>query len=208
MNVLLIHNLIHRIIVVTMLTFAMFYIRLSVASAHKVSIYAYAEDGKIYAEGYFVDGSKAKNSIIEVFDLKSGEKLLETKTDNNGEASFDIPKTGALKLILTASMGHKNDYVVPENEIRQAMGEKVTEDIPVEPEIKTGYEKTGKENELNAKEVERIVERVVDKKLQPIKTILVQTHETLSKPGLTEILGGIGYIIGLMGIILYFKSKR
>ena len=194
-------------IFVIMFTFILLHITLSTASGHKVNIYAYAEDGKIFAEGYFSDGSKAKNSIIEVFDEKTDEKLLEVKTGKSGKASFDIPKIASLKLVITASMGHKNDYTINKNEIQQAMGQKVTENIHEELEIKNVDGQKDKKDELSAEKVEIIVERVVEKKLQPIKTILVQTHEELSRPGLTEVLGGIGYIIGLMGIIMYFKSK-
>ncbi len=39
--------------------------------AHKVSVYGYAEDGMVFVEGYFVDGSKAKNSSVEVFDAET-----------------------------------------------------------------------------------------------------------------------------------------
>ena len=37
--------------------------------------------------------------------------------------------------------------------------------------------------------------------------ILVKLQEQSEKPGLTEIIGGIGYIIGIMGIIGYLKGR-
>jgi nickel transport protein len=194
-------------------TFIILYFTQSTASAHKVSIYAYAEDGRIFAEGYFVDGSRAKNSLIEVFDARSGKKLLEVKTDKKGKAAFNIPKITPLKLVITASMGHKNDYTVSEDEIRQASGELMSDTIEQKPE-KTVQEETDRkqeiaeEAEISSKEVEKIVERVVEKKLQPIKNILIQIEESSSKPRISEILGGIGYILGLMGIIMYFKSRK
>ncbi len=206
-------NLKFKITSVVIFTFMILHFTLLTAAAHKVSIYAYAEDGKVFAEGYFVDGSKAKNSLIEVFDVKSGKKLLEVKTDGNGEASFKIPKIVPLKLVITASMGHKNDYTVSEDEVREAMGEQMSEVRGQKPE-KIAQTDTDKEQEIvekaeiSSKEVERIVERVVEKKLQPIKNILLQIQESSSKPGISEILGGIGYILGLMGIVMYFKSRR
>lgn len=60
---------------------------------------------------------------------------------------------------------------------------------------------------LSSSEIEIIVDRTLEKKLKPIKNILIQIQESSSKPGISEILGGIGYILGLMGIIMYFKSK-
>ena len=192
----------------------------STASAHKVSIYAYAEDGKVFAEGYFVDGSKAKNSRIEVFNARSGKKLLEVKTDKKGEASFKIPEVAPLKLVITASMGHKNDYTISENEVREAMGskeqgvrskesedrEQITESGPQIPETTGTLRATT--HGLSPSEIETIVDRTLERKLKPIKNILLQIQESSSRPGISEILGGIGYILGLMGIVMYVKSRR
>jgi nickel transport protein len=186
----------------------------SLADAHKVSVYAYAEDGKIYAEGYFVDGSRAKNSLIEVLDGRSGEKLFEVRTDENGEASFDIPRIAPLRLVITAGMGHKNDYTLDEEELRQGSGavEQGTgrRELSVKSQESRGRseELRVKSYELRDKELEAVVERVVERKLQPIKNILIKIKEDSSKPGITEILGGIGYILGLMGIYMYFKCRR
>ncbi len=213
----------------------------SPASAHKVSIFAYAEDEKVFAEGYFVDGSKAKNSRIEVFDARSGKKLLEVKTNKKGEASFKIPEVAPLKLVITASMGHKNDYTISENEVREAMGSKEQEVRSKEQEVRSKeqgarskeQEVRSEESEdreqitesgpqipettgalpaasqgLSSSEIEAIVDRTLEKKLRPIKNILLQIQESSSKPGISEILGGIGYILGLMGIVMYFKSRR
>ncbi|MEC4675473.1 MAG: hypothetical protein VST72_00935 [Nitrospirota bacterium] len=205
---------------VLIFVFVILHFTQSTASAHKVSIYAYAEAGEVFAEGYFVDGSKAKNSRIEVFDAGSGKKLLEVKTDKKGEASFKIPEVAPLKLVITASMGHKNDYTISENEVREAMGiskvevrsqesedrERITERGPQIPETTGAVPAT--HQGLSSSEIEAIVDRTLEKKLRPIKNILLQIQESSSRPGISEILGGIGYILGLMGIVMYFKSRR
>lgn len=129
--------------------------------AHKVNIYAYAENGMIHSESYFVDGTKCKNSIVEVFDKKSGTKLLEGKTDEDGKLSFKIPKITTLKLVLHASIGHCAEYTISEEEVKEAMGARQPAKLP----------------------------------------------EGIKKPGITEIIGGIGYIIGILGILAYLKAR-
>ena len=219
MNKFKIQNLKFKITSVIIFTFMILHFTQSMASAHKVSVYAYAEDGKVFAEGYFVDGSKAKNSLIEVFNIKSGKKLLEVKTDGKGEASFKIPKVVPLKLVITASMGHKNDYTVSEDEVREAMGISKAEVRSQESEVREQNTESGSQvseptgtlpatHGLSSSEIETIVDRTLEKKLKPIKNMLIQIQESSSKPGISEILGGIGYILGLMGIIMYFKSRR
>ena len=194
------------------------------ADAHKVNIYAYAEDGMIHSESYFVDGTKCKNSLIEVFDEKQGTRLLEGKTDDNGKFSFKIPKVASLKLVLHASMGHQNEYTLGEDEVREAMGGRQrpgesketakSSSQPAKISVKTGKEGlVSKEaasvgRGMSESEVEAVMERVIDRKLKPVMGILVKLREDSEKPGLTEIIGGIGYIVGLMGMVMYLKSRR
>ena len=54
--------------------------------------------------------------------------------------------------------------------------------------------------------IRRVVEEVLDKKLSPLKRMLVESKN--QGPSLQDILGGIGYIFGLAGIITYFKSRK
>ena len=189
------------------------------ANAHKVNIFAYAENGRVHAEGYFVDGSKCKNSLVEVVDNKTGEKLLEGKTDKNGQFSFNIPHATSIKLILHAGTGHQNEYTLTEEEVREAMlpaekGEgKLTvqkkQTVPEEKPLKTEQQASIEQKNsthVTSQDIDA-VERAIDKKLQPVMRILLNLQENSEKPGLTEILGGIGYIIGILGIIAYFKGR-
>jgi nickel transport protein len=192
----------------------------SLANAHKVNIYAYAENGLVYSESYFVDGTKCKNSVLEVFVEKDGTKLLEGKTDQEGKFSFKIPKVTSMKLVLHASMGHQAEFTISEDEVREAMDTKRPPQlsvvkVPSKPEgnaaIKTQKKETAEVSELKGvseSRIEAIVESAVDKKLQPVMRMLVKLQESSGKPAFTEIVGGIGYIIGILGIIAYFKAKR
>ncbi|MGQ9570623.1 MAG: hypothetical protein ACUVUQ_07240 [Thermodesulfovibrionales bacterium] len=190
------------------------------AYAHKVNIYAYAEDGMVHSESYFVDGSKCKNSILEVFDEKDKTKLLEGKTDDEGKFSFKIPKVTSLKLVLHASMGHQAEFIVGEDEVKEAMGVKhlpksAYVKVPSKSEgsaiTKTQKKETPEVSEfrgISESEIEAVVEGAVDKKIQPVMRMLVKMQESSEKPRINDIIGGIGYIIGILGIIAYFKARR
>lgn len=206
-------------------TFFLLISLLEPADAHKVNIFAYAQEGKVFAEGYFVDGSKCRNSVIEVVDGKTGEKLLEGKTDDNGQMTFGIPRVTSLKLILRAGEGHQNEYVLSEEEVRQAMPTaKKQAEKPREKQVeqrKNDVSERGRQKgdqpadvqksvrtEVPAEDLEAAVGKVVDSKLQPVMKILLELQERSGKPGVTEILGGIGYIIGILGVIAFFKGRR
>jgi len=86
------------------------------AWAHKVNVFAYVEGGKVFTESYFPDGKKVEGGTIEVRDA-SGTKLLEGKSDSQGLFSFPIPKKEDLTIILDATMGHKNSFVLKKSEM-------------------------------------------------------------------------------------------
>ena len=53
--------------------------------------------------------------------------------------------------------------------------------------------------------IDKALEKALDKKLAPVLRMLAEMHE--QKVRLTDVLGGIGYIIGLVGVAAYFKRK-
>ena len=171
--------------------------------AHKVNVFAYVEGEKIYTESYFNDGKKCIDSKIEVFD-NQGNKLLEGLTDKEGEFSFEVPsEDGNLKIVLTASMGHRAEYSISEDEIRGSVGlikEKNEEPVSIVfPETSS----------VDLKEIQSIIEDTMDEKLKPIMREIIEikkSQEDRISP--TEIIGGIGYIIGIFGIVAYFLSRK
>ena len=167
------------------------------ALAHKVMIFAWVEGDTVFTESKFSGGKKAINAPVVIFD-KDGKKLLEGKTDNKGEFSFKIPKLTDLRIVLNAAMGHKAEWTVPESEIREA-GNIVEKKKVAEP---SGPTTVG----LSKEEVKKIVEDSLDKKLRPIVRMITESKN--NEPSLTEIIGGIGYIFGLMGVALYFINRR
>jgi len=88
------------------------------ALAHKVNIFAYVEGDTVYTESYFPDGQKVEGGKIEVYDSQ-GNKLLEGKTDSEGQFSFKVPKRDDLKIVLIATMGHKNSFLLKKEELEE-----------------------------------------------------------------------------------------
>jgi nickel transport protein len=86
------------------------------AYAHKVNIFAYVEEGKIFTESYFPDGKPVEDGTIEVLDSQ-GQKLAEFKTDKEGKCSFPIPKKDDLTIAIIASMGHRNTFLLKKSEL-------------------------------------------------------------------------------------------
>jgi len=166
------------------------------ALAHKVIVFAWAEGDTVFTESKFSGGKKATGARVLVFDSK-GEQLLEGKTDNRGEFTFKIPRLTDLRIVLDAGMGHKAEWTIPESEILEARGvlDKKRSVEPSQP-LAAG---------LSKEEIKEIVEDSLDRKLRPIVRMLADSQS--KGPSVNEIVGGIGYIFGLMGVALYFRNR-
>lgn len=171
----------------------------SPAMAHKVSTFAFKEGDTVYTESYLSDGIKVVNSLVEVFDTK-GEKLLEGKTDKDGKFSFKAPKNTGMKIVLTASMGHRAVFTIPEEEIPK--------DAPLSKKDIAATDKRDASEVISGvtpEDIRVIVDDALEKRLEPVINSILESQR--KGPSFTEILGGIGYIFGLMGIVMYFHAK-
>jgi len=171
----------------------------SVVFAHKVNIFAYAEGDTVYTESYFSDGTKIKGAIVEIYDSQ-GTKLLEGKTDEKGEFNFKLPKKDDLRIVLIASLGHKNSYTLSADELAGI----IASERPQEPESRESEVK--EVMQVNLEQIKRIIDSSLNEKLKPIMRQLTKAQQ--KEVSFTEVVGGIGYIFGIMGIILYFASKK
>ena len=177
------------------------------ALAHKVNVFAWVEGDTVHVEGYFAGNKKARDSLVEVFD-STGKKLLDGRTDQQGEFSFKIPKITDLKIVLTASMGHRNDFVIPMSELEEVSPTKTTESgshtvpEPSEQKIVSGQTASA----VDFAQLEASLDKVLDRKLTTLSRLIRETRP--EGPTVSEVIGGIGYIFGLMGVALYFMSKK
>ena len=187
------------------------------AFAHKVTIFAWVEGDTVYTQSKFSGGKRAKRASVVVYDLNEN-KLLEGKTDDKGRWSFKIPKQTALKVVLKASMGHMAEWKIPLEEIIAGIQ---TQNSNLESDKKDSYKKSSSSTTINSntdlpapvescriskQEIKKLIDESLDRKLSPIINMLADSYK--NDPGLTEIIGGTGYIFGLVGIAMYFTSRK
>ena len=186
-------------------------------SAHKVTIFAWVEGDTVYTQSKFSKGRNAKNSTVVVYD-KAGNLLLEGKTDENGLFSFKVPKKTDLKVVLKASMGHLAEWTIPAEEINAVagvseinvqeagVGGTAGQEASLATDDKASEQLVPTAVTLNRQEIRDIVDESLDRKLAPIVNMLADVSDR--GPRMTEVIGGIGYIFGLVGVGLYFTYRR
>ena len=174
------------------------------AHAHKVTVFGWVEGDTVHTESKFSGGKRVNAGKIEVFN-QNNEKLLEGITDGRGAFSFPKP-AGAreLVIVLVAGMGHTNHWKITSEELGTAAVEEPETARPLEgqPDGPDRAEPIDGSS-LSAEAVERIVARVVEKKLAPLQARIAEQAW-----GLRDIVAGIGYILGLMGLASYLHYRK
>lgn len=192
----------------------------SPAHAHKLNIFAFVESDKVLVDSYFVDGTKARDSKVRVYD-PSGKVVAEGMTDKQGHYEFPVPGQADLKITVDAGMGHRAEWLVPAADLGEAQMTQMTTPVDQKKQAATAKAgsaasspapaQVGAESSVAATatpdqaELRRIVNQAVSEAVLP----LVRSIEELKQhDSLTQVIGSIGYIFGVFGLWVFFKSRR
>ncbi len=192
-----------------------------VAWAHKVNVFARVEGNRIIVEGYFGGKARAIDCPVEVLDSK-GAKIHEGRTDSNGVYSFEATEVssvnGDLKIVLQAGMGHQAVYELAAEDLPSSGNKSGTsraltaaKDLKIEAGIEDP--KIGSIQFQDAPAFKKALDEGLDRKIQPILRMLGEQQKLLMEqklkgPSVTEVIGGIGWIFGLVGVWAYFMSRK
>lgn len=176
------------------------------AIAHRITVFAWVEGDIVHVESKFSGGKKVREGEVIVSD-SLGNRLLNGKTDAQGEFSFKAPKKAALKIAVIAGMGHRGEWTVAAREIEGSVPEETVKSDPKPAPDGSETHAALSSAGLSPEEFQAVMEKALDKKLKPVITMLKASRQDHG-PSLTDIFGGIGYILGLMGIAAYFNFRR
>ncbi len=173
--------------------------------AHKVTIFAWVEGDTVHTESKFSGGRVAKQARIEVYD-RTGALLLEGRTDDEGRFVFKAPKQEELRIVLVAGAGHRNEWVVKAEEFAGHVRPVADDDtvLPKQTEPVVATPLPGR-IDISREDLQTMIEAALEKQLQPV---LRRLHQMDEGPRLADIIGGIGYILGLVGLGAYIHFRR
>jgi nickel transport protein len=150
-----------------------------------------------------------RNGQIEVFDNQD-KLLLEGQTDEKGTFAFQTPAITDLTIVLTAGMGHRSTWRLSAAELGGETSVKAEastlEPAPAAVNAHGKSAATETEPGLTAADVEKIVARQLEARLQPLTRMIAASQD--QGPSLSDILGGVGYIIGLVGLSAYLRYRK
>lgn len=189
--------------------------------AHRVNIFAWLEGENIVVECAFSRASPVRGGLVTVYDATDGKELLQGRTDERGVFVFAVPEpvrhAHGLRIEVNAGEGHVNDWTMTAHEINEArdlshgfLQPAPGPDAKAPPTTTTSIvaapEPPAAAAPLTAQEVRAIVAESLNTGLAPVRRELA----ALSSPGPTvrDIVGGLGWIMGLVGIVCWFMARR
>ena len=170
--------------------------------AHKINVFASPEGNRVSGYAYFRGGSRAVNSQVSVF-FTDGTLFLTTQTSDDGCFFFDVTERAEYSIKVITPDGHAASYRLMPHEFSAALP--LRDDATLTSDVTDELEAELVSVDCTEVALSSLVERAVRKEIRLLKEHL-QLQEDRAR--LQDIVGGIGYIFGIFGIVMFFKAKR
>lgn len=167
------------------------------ADAHKINVYASALGRTVKGRVYFPGGGRARDTMVEVIG-PGGEELGRVRTDENGEFTFQAQLKCDHTFVVDPGDGHRAAYVLEADEL--------PDDLPAPDSAVGRAETTALEQTPPAPSPEPKAADVQALAAQ-VQALREELEGYEGRTRLRDVLGGIGYILGIAGIVFYFAGR-
>jgi nickel transport protein len=187
------------------------------AMAHKLNVSTEVEGKTIRGRAYFHLSAPAQQAKVEAL-APDGRKLAETTTDADGNFTIEAQYRCNYRLVVNAGGGHGGEAKVGADELPDALPplaglSKPAAAAPSPPEEneKSPSDKppaavpSPETENVSQAGLKQLIEAAVRKQVEPLERKLQECQE---KVRMSDVLGGIGYIVGFTGLLFYFLGTR
>lgn len=204
------------------------------ALAHRVNLFAWLEGDNVIVQCGFNRSNPVRGGHITVYDSTDGRIVATGITNENGNYAFRVPTVvrqgHGLRIVVNAGEGHASEYAMNASEFYEAAALEAgfeqdniaagrldaatarsrpesaapRESAPSPATVGIVAEGGSPRTAMTADDVRSIVEKSLERHLAPIHRAL-GTDDGIS---IGDIFAGLGWIIGIVGIICYFRSRR
>jgi nickel transport protein len=180
------------------------------SSAHSVHIFAWADGERICSESYFSKSNRVRDGEALMADAQ-GRILAQSRTDEQGLACFPLPdKARDLTFTILAGPGHKGEFLLRAADLAASFPPSAPS--PDSPSPAAAPETALTRSPSSSREDEEarlrlLVSRELQRQLAPVLQTLAEIKES-KDPGLSEILGGIGWILGVAALAQWIALRR
>jgi len=177
----------------------------SPVSGHRVNIFAATESSRISGYVYFSGGSRAKNVTVQVSG-PDGAEFGHVSTNEKGEFTYEATHGCDHLLTVETADGHRATWTVKADELPESLpGASAKGDgEPVAP-ARAEAPLLAPADAPGVRAVEQRIAQSVAAQVRPLREQIARLEEKIR---LRDVIGGIGYLLGVAGIAFYFLGVR
>jgi nickel transport protein len=174
------------------------------ALAHKLNIFAEAKGDSIVGRVYFPGDVPARQTDV-IARGRTGHELARTKTDDQGNFSFPATVKTDYQLTAETADGHSASYPLSAAELPDSL----PADTSVAATQSHPSDKPAdvRDAAINGTAPSPLIDQIVALQKQ-IQALRIQIDDSEQRFRFRDMLGGIGYILGLAGLGFYFKARQ
>jgi nickel transport protein len=196
----------------------------SPALAHRLQVFAAANGDLIEGSAYFAGGAPASGVDVLIEDA-SGEVLAQLSPTADGSFSYQTMAPVEHVVVARSGDGHRAEWTVRAAELAPAYAVSAADqpttaaragaDVasahrlgPATGQVSTSLAPAVDMTSVDSSDVDpaltAAMELAVARQLRPLREELAAAR---SRASLRDVLGGIGYIIGLAGLALWWRTR-
>ncbi|MBS1182109.1 MAG: cbiL [Proteobacteria bacterium] len=163
------------------------------AEAHRLKLFVQAAGGAITGYGFYIGGGRPEGVEL-VITTPDGKEVRRLRTGSDGDFSFTPPVPGRYHLALASGDGHFAEVDVS------------TDGGPTTavPAGKTAQAPLPAPTDLDAR-IATAVDAAVARQIRP----LLEAYDAADgRVRFNDLLGGLGWIVGIAGLWAWFRSRR
>jgi nickel transport protein len=183
--------------------------------AHAVYVFAWAEVDQVCSESYFSQKSRVKKGTVSLKG-QDGTVYSSGQTDDSGNACLPLPPVREDMIVtVEAGEGHRGEFLLQAQSLPDSLpiqaaaslegADGLSQAAALQADGPNPADSPGILPDSEALRV--LVREELKAQLSPINRALAQSQEGKS-PGLREIIGGLGWLAGIAGLLLWLGAKN
>ncbi len=199
------------------------------AFAHSFHVFALGDGDIIEGYAYFGGGARPHHAALSV-EVSNGTVLLTGQTNDNGEFRLKVDHLDDYTIRANTGDGHAAAYIVKASELADSLP-KASADSPASvialnaadddtnttntdinlspnsPPSPTGSKTTPQNQRISItpQQLSDLVSHAVAKQVNPLREQIVAYE---NKVRFSDIIGGLGIIIGIFGMIAWWQARK
>ena len=183
----------------------------SPAFAHKMYVFAEADGTIIRGEAYFRGGTPARDVTVTAFD-PAGAEIGKTTTDQEGKFTMEAKFRCDHKLVVRTPDGHGAQFTLAADQLPKDLPPRgeiadITEEPPPEEAAAAKAAADQPPVTIDAGQLESVREEIARLR-SSVNEYRKEIRQYQEQTRVRDVIGGIGWILGLAGIAFYFLSLR